>query len=221
MDYIKRTAVVTAGLLICGVGCYCMIRATNIGIGAWETFQTGLMMRTGLAYGTCTVIVSFAVILVDLLLKGKIGIGTVLNALIIGKSIDLISEFFDVLPPAETVPAGIAYLLIGQIIQSVGMVVYMRPGLGCGPRDTLMVVLGKKLPRLNIGAVRFAIDICVFLLGALMGAPYGIGTVFAIGAFSFVLQAVFRAFGFESRKVKHEDISDSLRRMRSLKGARD
>ncbi|MBQ1419022.1 MAG: hypothetical protein IIY95_06395, partial [Firmicutes bacterium] len=87
-----------AGLLLCGTGSYCTVQASAIGIGAWETFQTGLSLSTGILYGNCTVMVSFAIILIDLLLKGKIGIGTLCNAVIIGKTVDFWHLTFDFLP---------------------------------------------------------------------------------------------------------------------------
>ena len=77
-EYFKRWCVCMAGLLLCGTGSYCTVQASAIGIGAWETFQTGLSLSTGILYGNCTVMVSFAIILIDLLLKGKIGIGTLI-----------------------------------------------------------------------------------------------------------------------------------------------
>ena len=101
--------------------------------------------------------------------------------------------------------------LIGPIILSVGMILYMKPELGCGPRDTLMVQLGKRFPRANIGIVRFAMDITVFFIGVLLGAPYGWGSVFAIGCNSFIMQGIFRIFGFESRSLTHESLADTVK----------
>ena len=82
-SYPRRFARLMLGLLLCGTGTYMTVQATAIGIGAWETFQTGLAMRTGFSFGNCTVMVSFAVIAVDLLLGGKIGFGTLINAVML------------------------------------------------------------------------------------------------------------------------------------------
>ncbi|MBR5641968.1 MAG: hypothetical protein IKW92_07560 [Firmicutes bacterium] len=203
-----------AGLLMSGTGYYLTVQATSIGIGAWETLQTGLSLRTGISYGNCTVMVSFAVILIDLLLKGKIGFGTVMNGVMVGKIVDFWHRYCNFLPATHSLPLGILYLLAGQIVVSVGMVVYMKAQLGCGPRDTLMVELGKRFPKANIGVVRFFIDIAALMAGALLGAPYGWGSVFAITCNSFILQGVFRIFKFESRSLRHEDIVDTVRNIR-------
>ena len=215
-EYFKRWARCIAGLILCGTGTYLTVQAVTIGIGAWETFQTGLSLRTGLSYGTWSVMVSVVVILIDLLLKGKIGIGTLFNAVMIGKIVDFWHFHCNFIPQAVSVPVGILYILIGQIIVAFGTVLYMSPALGCGPRDTLMVVLGKKFPKANIGVVRFCIESVVFLLGVLLGAPYGWGTVFAMACTSYIMQFVFKLCHFSARDVQHENISDSIRRMRGL-----
>ena len=214
--YPKRICVCLSGLIISGIGMYCIVQATNVGIGAWETFQTGISLKTGILYGNCSVMVSFAVILIDVLLGGKIGVGTFCNAVLVGKTVDFFHLYCDILPQAQTLPLGLAYLIIGMILHAVGIVVYMRPGLGCGPRDTLMVLLAKKLPNVNIGFVRFGIEMCVFLIGILLGAPYGWGSVFAIASTSFIMQAVFKLFRFQARTVQHESIRDTYRCIRGL-----
>ena len=202
------------GLIVCGTGSYCTVQASAIGIGAWETFQTGLSLSTGILYGNCTVIVSFAIILIDLLLKGKIGIGTLFNAVIIGKTVDFWHIAFDFLPQAQTIPVGLCYLLLGQLLNAFGMVLYMTPALGCGPRDTLMVILAKRFPNVNIGIVRFCIEMCAFFAGVLLDAPYGWGTVFAIASTSFVMQGIFKLCRFRAREVQHENLADTYRRIR-------
>ena len=199
------------GILVCGTGYYVSVQAVNIGIGAWETLQTGMSIRTGFLYGNCSVLVSIAVLVVDVFLKGKIGFGTILNGLLIGKIVDAWRTWFNFLPPATVLWQGLLYLLAGQIILSVGMILYMKPELGCGPRDTLMVQLGKRFPRANIVIVRFAMDITVFFIGVLLGAPYGWGSVFAIGCNSFIMQGIFRIFGFESRSLTHESLADTVK----------
>ena len=213
-EYFKRWCVCMIGLLMCGTGSYFTVQASAVGIGAWETFQTGLSLSTGILYGNCTVMVSFAIILVDLLLKGKIGIGTLCNAVIIGKTVDFWHLVFDFLSPAQSLPVGLIYLLSGQLLNAFGSYLYMKPALGCGPRDTLMVILAQRFPKVNIGIVRFCMELCVFFAGVLMGAPYGWGTVFAMAITSFIMQAVFKLCRFRARDVRHENLADTVRRIR-------
>ena len=204
--YLKRVLTLICGLVLCGTGSYFIVSAANIGIGAWETFHLGLSKVTGIAYGDVTVITSLTIIAIDILLKGKIGFGTVLNGVLIGKIAGFYMSHLSFLPPATTLPIGILYILCGQFIMACGGVIYMSRALGCGPRDTLMVVIGQRFPNAPIGIVRFCMDACVFVIGVLMGGPFGFGTIVAMGMNSTVMQTVYRIVGFEPRKVRHEDI---------------
>ena len=63
----------------------------------------------------------------------------------------------------------------------------MWPGLGCGPRDTLMVIIGKRFPKAPIGFIKFCMELVVLLIGVLLGAPFGLGTVLSWCVLPFIL----------------------------------
>ena len=210
-SYPRRFARLMLGLLLCGTGTYMTVQATAIGIGAWETFQTGLAMRTGFSFGNCTVMVSFAVIAVDLLLGGKIGFGTLINAVMIGKTVDFFHAFCDFLPATDSIWIGSLYLILGRFMTGYGMVLYMSPALGCGPRDTLLVGLAKRVKKLPIGAVSIALLSTATLIGWLLGGPVGVGTLICAFATGPVMQMAFRTVHFDATSVKHQRLRDSVK----------
>ena len=57
------------------------------------------------------------------------------------------------------------------------MYVYMKAGQGCGPKDGLLVALGKRLPKIPIGIVEILLWAIVTLFGWLLGGAVGIGNV--------------------------------------------
>jgi uncharacterized membrane protein YczE len=144
------------------------------------------------------------------LLKEPIGWGTVLDALLIGKFVDLFM-YLNILPLMKNFAGGIALLLFGQVIVAIGSYFYISPGLGCGPRDSLMTALSKHIPKAPIGLIRGVIEGSALLLGFLLGAKVGIGTVIAIFGISFIIQIVFGIFKFDVKTVKHENLVESLR----------
>jgi len=89
----------------------------------------------------------------------------------------------------------------------------MKPALGCGPRDTLMILLGKRFPNVPIGAAKFGLEMTVLLVGVLMGAPLGLGTVLVLVLQASIFQLACKATRYEPRKVSHESILDTCRRM--------
>ena len=94
------------------------------------------------------------------------------------------------------------------------MVFYMRTALGAGPRDTLMVIIGKKFPRAPIGLVRMGIELVALLIGVLLGAPFGVGTVLVTVLQSGIFQTACRLCRFEPRAVVHEDFLQVIRNLR-------
>ena len=71
------------GLELYGFSCAVMIQAV-LGIDPWDTLNQGISVITGAPFGVVVIIVG-----VGVLLRQKPGIGTVLNVLIIGVTIDL------------------------------------------------------------------------------------------------------------------------------------
>ena len=114
----------------------------------------------------------------------------------------------------EDVP-GIPVVHFVFVILSFAMVLYMIPALGCGPRDTLMVIVGNKFPKAPIGAAKFVIDVFALGIGVLLGAPFGIGTVLVMVLQAGIFQFACRVCRFEPRSVNHEDIADTVRRRRT------
>ena len=105
------------------------------------------------------------------------------------------------------------YTLLGQIILSFATIIYMTPGLGCGPRDTLMILIGRKFPKLPIGGAKFFIELCALIAGILLQAPFGIGTVLVMVLQASIFQFTCRITHYEPRSIQHEDLPETLRRL--------
>ena len=61
----------------------------NVGLAPWDAFSMGISYKTGIMYGNVVVYTGFLIIIIDFLLKEKIGFGTIINAILIGKVVDL------------------------------------------------------------------------------------------------------------------------------------
>ena len=194
------------GLAICSMGSYLMIQA-NVGLSPWDCLNMGLSLRTGLSYGTCSVLISVIIIILDLLMKEHIGIGTLLDAVICGLCVDL-WRFLGLVPMQHTLLGGIAVCVAAQFAFAFGQCVYMKAALCCGPRDSLLVGVGKRLSRWPIGAVNAALFAAVLLLGMLMRGPVGLGTVIGVFGMGAAFQLAVRIMRFEPRAVRHESLWD-------------
>ncbi len=212
-EYVKRFALCILGLAIYAFGCVLGVKAGDAGTNSWSTLALGIGSMSGLSYGTATFSVSLVIILVDFLGKGKLGFGTLLNMLLIPVFSDIFLALLSFIPDAQGAISGAIVSLLGQTVISFATIVYMLPALGAGPRDTLLVIIGKKIPRAPIGAVKFGIEMAVLLIGVLLGAPFGLGTVLVLVLQASIFQLVCRVCRFEPRSVVQEDFVDTVKRV--------
>ena len=210
---VKRMIRVVLGLLIFSFGNYLKIVA-NIGLAPWDCLAMGLSGKTGLSYGTWMTIVAVVILVVDLLLKESIGIGTVIDALVVGPFIDTYMKLID-LPYTRHWYIGVPVMFIGFMIMALGMYFYMGAGLSCGPRDAFLVAIGKRLRKLKIGVVEIIIMVTVALVGFALGGKIGIGTLEGMFLMGLALQIVFGFLKFEPRNIEHENILKSIKNLKA------
>ena len=207
--YSVRLVKLVFGLFLFALGSFLTIQA-NIGLASWEAFSMGLAYLTDQTYGNILIISGFVILLVDVALKEKIGFGTILNTILIGTFVDLI-QAVDLIPQMNNFFSGVLMLLLGQLSICIGSYFYIGASLGGGPRDALMVALGKRLPKVPIGIVRGVIEGTVLLIGWLLGAKVGIGTVISVFGISFILEVTFNILHFDVTNIEHESIVDTVR----------
>ena len=204
------------GLLVFSLGVHLTIFA-NIGLAPWDCLGMGISYHTPLTYGLAVTAVSIAVLIVDLLLRERIGFGTLIDALFTGSMIQMFNDL-NPFPMNQNLVAGLALMLVGFVFMALGMWIYMKAGQGCGPRDSLLVGLGKRLPSFPIGLVEVLLWASVLLAGWLLGGPVGVGTLFGTFGAGTVMQAVYSLVRFEPRSIRHRDIIEVLRELRGREG---
>ena len=195
---------IVLGLLVFSFGVHLTIRA-NIGLAPWDCLGMGIAKHTPLNYGLAMTIMAVIILAVDLLLKERIGYGTVIDALLTGNFVQMFNDL-DPLPENNSMILGIGMMLAGLVFMAVGMWIYMRGEQCCGPRDSLLVGLGKRMPKVPIGMVGVILWATVLLAGWLLGGPVGIGTLISTFGAGLVMQVVYSLLHFEPRKVKHLDL---------------
>ncbi|HAM79019.1 MAG TPA: hypothetical protein DCP61_07565 [Treponema sp.] len=203
------------GLFIFSFGVHLTIFA-NIGLAPWDCLGMGLSYHLPLNYGLCMTLVAVTILLIDILLKEKIGYGTIIDALFTGNFV----QFFNSVNPFplnKSLAVGIAIMLVGFVFMALGMAVYMKCAQCCGPRDSLLVGLGKRMPRLPIGLVEVLLWAFVLLAGWLLGGPVGIGTVISTFGAGLVMQLVYYIIRFEPRNLRHRGVVEVSRQLFSAK----
>lgn len=161
-----------AGLWIFGVGEACLVLAT-LGNSPWTVLAEGVSEQSGVGIGEVTVAISLVVLLLWIPLRQRPGLGTILNAIVVGVALGVTLGLID--GPAALslrlalVPGGIA--LVGA-----GSGLYLTSRLGPGPRDGLMTGLHRRTGR-SLRLVRTGLEVTVTVAGAALGGTVGIGTL--------------------------------------------
>ena len=166
-----------AGLTLFGLG-ESLIIAASVGMSPWVVLSEGLSINTGLSIGMITFLTSAVILLLWIPLKQSIGIGTVLNAIIIASVLDWSLPY---LPYPETYSAKVLQTMFGTLVVGFGSALYLIANLGPGPRDGLMTGI-QELTSQPIALIRVILEVTVIGLGWSLGGTIGIGTIiFAFG----------------------------------------
>ena len=165
------------GLMLFGLGEGLLI-VSFTGASPWSVLAQGLSLNLNLSVGVLTFLISVTVLILWIPLNQKLGIATILNALIIAVMIDLCIKF---IPTPSDYHNQLILAIVSVITVGIGGGIYLVANLGAGPRDGLMVGLQKKT-NLPIALVRATLEITVVSIGWYLGGTVGVGTLlFAFG----------------------------------------
>ena len=204
---------IAAGLAVFSLGVHLTIFA-NIGLAPWDCLGMGISYHTPFNYGISMTLMALGILGIDIMLREKIGYGTVIDALLTGNFVQLFNSF-NPLPLNDSLWKGILIMLAGFVFMALGMAIYMKSEQCCGPRDALLVGLGKRLPKVPIGIVAAVLWAVVLLVGWILGGPIGIGTVISTFGAGFVMQMVYNLIRFEPRDLRHKSLIETTQELLS------
>jgi uncharacterized protein len=176
-----RLAALVFGLFLCAVGIVLFLES-ELGLPPWDVLHQGLAEQLDVGFGVANLIVSVVILALAWSLRAFIGLGTLLNALLIGSFVIALTALDGVSSLSEE-PLGIRVVMLPLALAcfGVGSAFYIAPTMGAGPRDSLMLVTALRL-HLRIGVARTVIEIVALALGFALGGTAGIGTLlFALG----------------------------------------
>jgi len=180
----RRLVQLLVGLVLFGLGIAMMLQS-GLGLPPWDVLHQGLTEEFGLTVGIWSIVISFVVLVLWLPLRERYGIGTLLNAIIIGVVIDL---GVLVIPESDALWGDIALLAGGIVLIGLASGMYIGANLGPGPRDGLMTAIARR--GLSIRTTRWGLEIVVLVTGVLLGGTFGVGTI----AFALLIGPIVQFF---------------------------
>ena len=173
-----RILLATLGVLTMGFG-MSVLEKLNFGTDPFTCMNNGISMVSGLSIGTVALLISailfVVVICTDL---ASIGIGTLLNMVGFGYSIDLFRILWAHIGFTAMPDGVLRYgLLVGMLFVFILAVsLYLAADLGSAPYDAMPVYIAKK-SGVRFVFVRMAWDLCAVLIGFLLGSAVGVTTL--------------------------------------------
>ncbi|MFZ7135007.1 YczE/YyaS/YitT family protein [Avibacterium avium] len=175
--------VLICSLMLLGLGDGLLL-LSNLGSAPWTVLSQGVALQAGFSVGWASLIISAIVMLMWFPLKLKMGLGTVLNMLLIALALGLTVAS---IPAPTTLFTRFVYAIVGILLFGIASAFYLTCHQGAGPRDGLMVGLCHRF-HWKVGTVRTLMEVSVCALGFLLGGTVGIGTLLFAFSIGWVVQ---------------------------------
>lgn len=167
------------GIILIGFA-VAMVRIAALGTDPFTTLNLGFTAATGYRYGITSMFTNIlATIFVLFVDKRLIGLGSLLNLLLVGNISDLVVNLFtDTFGPAEAIWIKIIFAALGMLVLAIGAAMNIVANLGVSPYDALPLVgeiLGKG--KIRFQYARVVLDFSAVGVGFLLGAKIGVMTI--------------------------------------------
>ncbi len=198
--FLRDFLVIQMGFALFGLAIATMIRS-NLGTSPWALLEVAISGLTGITPGRMSIIVGFAVLLVALALRERVGWGTLGNILFIGLWEDM---FLGMIPSIENnLVLQLIMLLSAVFTMGIASAIYIGVDAGAGPRDSLMLAV-HRTTNLSLRLGRAMIEIVVVAVGWILGGPLGFGTVIFALLIGPSVQWAFKLFKVQTHKPETE-----------------
>lgn len=201
-DFIK----LNIGLILYSLGMVIGYEA-HVGYAPWEVFHVGISKITGISIGQASILVGLLILVYTVLKKEPLGIGSILNMIIVGLVFDLIL-YTGIIPTTSSFIQSMFYVFLAMVVISFATYFYVGAGFGAGPRDGLMISISRRFG-FSMGTSRRLIEITVTLLGYFMGGQVGIGTLIFAFATGYIMDFIFVKLNFDAKTIEHRLIKKS------------
>ena len=199
---LQKTLSILIGSILFALGVVTMLNA-DLGMNTWAVLDVGIQNHIGLSLGTITQITGFMALGLGWLLGFPPGYATIISIFFMGNAIDQIIRL-QMVPQPTALAARLVMVAFSAICFGAGSLLYVKPELGAGPRDSLMMGLIKRFS-LPVAYIRIGLEFVVIGIGYLLGGPVGIGTLLSAVLVGYAVDIAFKIGGY-NRDADHMSI---------------
>ncbi|MFC7320128.1 YczE/YyaS/YitT family protein [Halobacillus campisalis] len=176
MKYLYLFIIYTVGLVVSSLGLALIIRS-GLGVGPGDSVAVGISMHTPITVGTVMIIAFVILLLINAKLEHKRPqYESLLPIIIRGRTLDffLYGMLNDASYSAWYSQWGI--FTLGLLATAAGIAIYLRTPFPRIPLDHFMMVMNQRTKK-SKSTIRIFTESGMALIGFLLGAPVGIGTL--------------------------------------------
>ncbi|WP_019555641.1 YczE/YyaS/YitT family protein [Propionispira raffinosivorans] len=176
IDKLLKVIIVVVGTMVAAFGVTIFLNG-NIGVDPISTLILGVQCHVDMSFGTINQIFSSILLVIMLFFdKKNIGVGSVFYALGCGYFINI----FTIMGIGQNIEiTSIGVTLLGVVIFGMGLGIYLSGNLGAGPVEVIMLYWANKFS-FSIKVIRISLDATFVVIGLLLGAKLGIGTLIGV-----------------------------------------
>ena len=154
------------------------LRGGNVGLDPFTAVNTGISNKLGIGLGVYQLALNLVIFIFILWLDRKqIGVGTILNMVLVGFEIQWFTTIYHPLFGYRTTFLIVAAdTLIGLILFTLGASLYMAPDLGAAPYDAIAPIITQRT-KLSYRTARITQDVLFMVAAVIAGGPVGFGTI--------------------------------------------
>lgn len=200
----KRLPLMISGLILLSIGIH-LVNEAYIGIAPWSVFHDGLGKYFNDSFGNMTIYVGIIILTLSIIfLKTKVGVGTLLNILIVGNLINI----YEMYPLLSNDQLGyrIGIFVLGFLFTTFGRSLYIAADLGPGPRDGLFVGLARTT-NVDVKYIKPLIEVIVIIIGFTLGGNFSVGTIILALFSGYTVEFFFKWLQFDPKKKTQSDIT--------------
>ena len=187
------------GLLFMSLGTVFMLKS-ELGVAAFDALCMGLSKNIHFSTGKCCMGLGILIIFINSIIEKKIpSVFSLLTSLIVGMCIDFWMKLIIYIP--YTSLWRLFFLIIGMLINTFGIALYISAELSKGPIDQLMLNISNLL-KTNIWIGKTCMEVFFLIIALGLKGPIGVGTIIVTFASGVLIQKFLEMM--KERKDKND-----------------
>lgn len=208
-----KTLSILLGNILFALGIASFLHA-DLGMNTWAVLDVGIVGHSSLTLGQSTQLTGLIALLLAWGLGFPPGFATIISVYSMGWFVDAVL-LQGLVPQSTDIIIRCMLLIAGIALFGAGTFFYVNPRMGAGPRDSLMMVLIRRLDR-PVSHVRTGLELTILAVGYLLGGPVGVGTIASAVLVGYAVDLAFR-LGRYDRDAEHMDLYSLLLYLRGRK----